>query len=255
MLLEHVRKRIDDYKGLKINGKLVSTPYYINSFEQNFNSLLKKAQVSEEQMKQIHQMYKDREIPYGWYRGKGTPEELEASVPILAEKVDFILENANEYGIVEFMKLFGLGVDCSGFVFNVLKYAFEKEGRLDWFMQQLAWTNSEKRGVNYAGVFVFASEKLPIINPSDIRPLDLLLLKSRSTGQYVHMALAYEDNSQLQIAESSINSDPTGIHITKVTINNGKPYFNGNLAMGKSFDKHIESGALEIRRLLIDSAI
>jgi hypothetical protein len=249
MILEHVLKRITDYQNLKIYGKSVITPYYINNFESNLKTLLRGAGVAEGKIVEIITLYKEQAIPYGWYRGKGTPEELESAAVKVAERADLELDNSTALAAAEFMKLFGLGVDCSGFVFNVLSYAFEKEGLLETFLSQLAWEDPEKRGAHRAGVFVFGSNKLSTVKPPEIRPLDMLILKVE--GDYKHMALVYKDSGKLKTAESTINSVPTGIHISEISFENGLPIFTGNLAMGRSFNHHIDRGLIEIRRLNI----
>src|SRR5688572_1504276 len=122
-----VLEYIEKYQNLKIYDQKVSTPYYINNLEPKvIKDLLKKAEISEDIIKKIHKMYKDREVPFGWYRGKGTPEQLEDAVMQISSQTHLNLVNATPYGIAEFMKLYGLGVDCSGFIYNTLYYALEK---------------------------------------------------------------------------------------------------------------------------------
>lgn len=138
-------ERISDYQNLKISNTKVVTPYYINNIGNQMKRLLEIAEVPEENAKKFSQLYKEKAIPFGWYRGKGSPEEFTEAVLEISQQVGINLGNAKTEGIVEFMKLYGLGIDCSGFVYQVLWYAFEKYGKLKEFTESLAWADKEKQ--------------------------------------------------------------------------------------------------------------
>ena len=90
-----VKKLIKNYFNLKIANKSIKTPYYINEKHGRRGGL--------------------RSLV-----GKGTPTEIEEEVKIFAKLRSFCLEEANEEEIREFMKEEGIGVECSGFVSNIL---------------------------------------------------------------------------------------------------------------------------------------
>src|SRR3989344_4405299 len=106
-----VLENIENYLNLQIYSQKVTAPYFINKIQQFYTELLKKADIPDEKIKEINQMYKNKEIPFGWYRGKGTPEELVQAVYEISEKVGLDFGSASANSIIDFMKLYGIGVD------------------------------------------------------------------------------------------------------------------------------------------------
>ncbi len=249
-LNEHALDRIDDYLNLRVYKKKVRTSYYINNVGLYVvDGLMEKAQVPEEHAKKVHEMYKNKEAPFGWYRGKGSPEELESAVIEISKQLEFNLENANPEGIREFMKLYGLGVDCSGFVFHVLHFAFEKLERLEEFINSLAWAHDEKHQVSHAGVFVFAGHASTEIAQDEIQPLDLVLINLK--GEYTHMALIVEKDSTLLLAQSNLDSKPSGVTLSEINITNGGLKFSYEPQIATDWNTYFDKGIIELRRLKV----
>lgn len=241
---------VERYQNLSVCDKTVSTPYYINNIEQYFIDLMKKEGISDEKIHAVHKAYKNNKVPYGWTRGKGTPEELEQATTTISEKVGFSLSDATEDGVIEFMKLFGLGVDCAGLVYHMLSFAFQKNGKFDEFENSLAWGDPEKRGASRAGAFVFAKTASNVVEPSELQPLDFILIKGW-TKEYVHIAIVLEKNKEFFVVQSSIASIPTGVNVTKLFINDGKPQFEYKPTIGKEWENLYREGTVEFRRLSI----
>jgi len=242
-LNKHVNDRINHYQNLVIYGKKILTPYYVNYIGIDFMRLLEKAEIDKEQIRKVKDMYKNREVSYGWYRGKGTPEELENAVVELSEKVNSNLQKATPKGIREFMKLYGLGVDCSGFVFNVLNHAFEKENKLDLFLNSLNWGDPEKKQVNYAGDHVFKEKASTKIKISDVQPLDLVCSKE-------HIAIMVEISKELFVAQSALDSKSSGVNLSKFSPESNLP-FNYLSTFGINWNELLKQGKIEFRRLKV----
>ncbi len=241
---------VSRYQNLKIYGELVCTAYSINNVEPVIKKLLLNAKVSDEVIENIHKQYKNREVPFGWYRGKGLPEELEDAVLKIAQEHDINLKTATPEGIREFMKLYGIGVDCSGFVYQVLAYAFEKLGMLDEFINSLSWVDNEKRGVTYAGVSVFVGDASFAVKPSEIKSLDLILIKRN--GNYPHIALVIEIDNKLFLTQSNLDSIPSGVTLSEIKIEkNGNPKFTYKPQISTDWNTYMNKGIIEFRRLNI----
>ncbi len=246
-LNQHVLKRIDDYQTLKIAGQIVSAPFSINNIGNFYKQLLQNAGVPEDLTEKVNQAYKNRAVPFGWYRGKGTPEQIAQATEEIAQQIGFSLEKASPEGIVEFMKLYGLGVDCSGFVYNVLGYAFEKIGKLPDFTSSLNWSDPEKQDVAHAGTMAFAADASQKVSSDKLQPLDLLLIREQ-TG-YSHLGLLVEKSGTLYLAQSSIGTTPTGVTLNKIVKKDGKPRFEFETTVGPNWNTLLLNGRLEFRRL------
>jgi hypothetical protein len=89
-------KVINEYLNLQLGGKSVPCPYYMN-------------------------VRKDR-MGLTALLGKGNPGEIEREVKVWAKLRGFDLEAASISQIRDFMRGKGIGIDCSGFIANVLSY-------------------------------------------------------------------------------------------------------------------------------------
>jgi hypothetical protein len=247
-------ERVGEYQSLNICGQEVSTPYFINRIEEFFVQLMKNAGISHSKIIKVTTAYRERSVPYGWYKGKGTPQEITNSVREISEIVGLPLEGSSAESITDFMKLYGLGIDCSGFVYNTLDYAFRKQGYPNLLNELLDWEDPAKRSVYRAGTFTFASKASEVIKPQEVRPLDLVLLKLSDLRTYNHIALTLRDGDVegegLVVVQSSLNT-PTGVNITKMALNNGVPVFDYIPDFGKRWAELYECGRLEFRRLKI----
>ncbi|MEK7526273.1 MAG: hypothetical protein AAB546_02245 [Patescibacteria group bacterium] len=208
---------IERYRNLDVYGKKVCTPYFINNAEKYFTQLMNTAGIPSDSVKKVGELYNNREVPYGWYRGKGAPKQISESIEKISEIVGFTLDNLSVDAIQEYMKIFGVGIDCSGFVYNVLSFAFGKTGLLEKFNNSLAWLNPEKQGPTRAGVFVFSGEASDEVKIEDLRSLDVILVKNiKGAGGYSHMMMILEGDNGLNVAQSTLSIVPAGVHIEKL---------------------------------------
>jgi hypothetical protein len=154
--------------------------------------------------------------------------------------------------ITEFMKAAGLGIDCSGFVYQTLKYAFDKAEYRVSFDYILDWPDSVSQRDEYsAGIGNFTRNASVVINPSEIRPVDIITIKNETGEKYSHMALILKENNNLKIAQSVIGQIPTGVHVSVMKIENGLPKFGFRPNLTESWEQLNETGRLEFRRLRI----
>ncbi len=238
---------VNRYLNLTINGVTLPAPYYTNNVGRFRKKVMAAAGLDEELIVKVQKKYKDKEVNYGWYRGKGTPEQLEQAAEQLSEKVGLHLQKS-KYGIIEFMKLFGIGIDCSGFVYNVFKHALKQTEQFEKFNNSLQW-KSEKHNVDNAGVFVFREPATNIVEPEKVQPLDLVIIKKGN--KHTHICLILEKEGTLKLAQSSIATKPAGVTVTDLEIKNNKPVFHFEQTLGKDWGELYKKGNLTFRRLSI----
>lgn len=242
-------KRVRDYMEMEIWGKKICAPYFINEFEMEMLELMNSVGVPKELIIKTHEEFKKNGTNFGWFRGKATPEEIKKSITDLNKKMNYRLENANIPVIVEVMKFHGIGVDCSGFVYNVLQYAFEKNGNKDVLNSTLAWQDTKKdRNVYRAGAFTFAGNASVFVKPENLQSLDLLL-KKNEVGKYSHVALVLKKNEDFHLCHTSFRTYPQQVNISKIKLNGTKPEFEFSPSMGESWEALYAAGKIEFRRL------
>lgn len=243
----HSWEMIDKYQRIPIYGKEVVAPYFINEIQGYFVELLKRANIDNEKIKEVVTSYKDRKIPFGWYRGKGTPEELAEATIQISEQVRMYLQDSSPAMIREFMKMCGLGIDCSGLVYQTLLYSFSKVGKEETFIKSLNW-KSDKKDVYNAGTFSFDFPATNLIQPENIQLLDFILIRGQS-GSPIHIALILLNETDLKIIQSAASNVRTGINISSLQVVDGKPIFDYKPDVWKSWEELYDIGKLEFRRL------
>jgi len=94
---------INEYMNLKLGGKLIICPYYMNVVKERagLRALI----------------------------GKGDPSEIEKEVKVWAKIKDFDLYKATTEQIRQFMIDHHIGVDCSGFIVQIFDFVFKTEGK------------------------------------------------------------------------------------------------------------------------------
>jgi hypothetical protein len=111
------------------------------------------------------------------------------------------------------LKLFGLGIDCSGYIYNVLLAGFKSFSMENQFIQSLAWKEKDKTGVSKASVDVFSETASTILTDlSSLSDLDLLLLKDEN-GSYTHIAMMLKDEWSIKILNRSLILFQNGVRI------------------------------------------
>ncbi len=106
----------NDYINFAIEGKKVRIPYAIE------RHAIKKYGIGS-----------SADVPttgrFENFAGKGTTEQIRDALIKTAKKEKFNLSSATTAQIYKFMESHGIGIDCSGFVYNVLDGYLQKERR------------------------------------------------------------------------------------------------------------------------------
>ncbi len=176
--------------------------------------------------------------------------KLKKSLIKLSSSYEFDLKkNSIKDNIRDYMLFFGLGIDCSGLVYNVLDFAFREAG-LDGILENhLKCRNNSKRGVYRAGAFVFASSSIKIINPGEARELDLILKKSKKNNKYTHVALILRRQKDLFVCQSTLQLAPVGLHIDKLVVEENNFHIDGQYILSDEWNNLYKDKRLEFRRL------
>lgn len=242
-------KIVDRYLNIKVGDNRLVCPYFNNWIEGYFLELMRKVKVDEIKIDELHQLYVDRGVDYGWFRGKGTPEQIEESIIALAEEKGWNVFDAKEQGIVEFMRMFGLGIDCSGLVYNVLNFALQSVGLTGRLDEVLDYKNKKKTGVYRAGAFSFAGKASEIIAPKEVNSCDVICVKNKK-GLYNHVALVLKRKGKMFVVQSvTMTADYPGVNVNGFEVIEGMPVFDFKPLLGDPWEKLYEDGRLEFRRL------
>ena len=239
-------KVTEKYLHLHVGKQQIQTPYFTNEIGRELGKMLRKAGVSSEEIRRFFLPYNNKEIPFGWFRGKGTPEQLEEAVSGVARMEHVDVDSFTEGGAREFMILKGLGVDCSGFAYNLFSELFgvEKVNEI------LDWSTPVQEAYK-AGAFTFAGKASEVVSPTEIRPLDLLLFKKVSDAGYYHVAVVLEDRGEWKVVQSTSTVFPMGVHVSGLTVENGILNFDFDQSRGKSWNQLYSEGRIELRRSMI----
>lgn len=243
---KHVLAEAEHYRNLQVFGCGLICPYYINRPIGYITDLMRKVGIRENDISNLYQAFKENLAPYGWYQGKGTPGQIEDTVRKFLPNAGFGRPKVTSEGIRDLMRLRGIGVDCSGFVFNVFKYGFNKLGMLDEFYKSVSWKDGKIQGASHANVSVLA-ESSHEINQRDLQPLDLLFTEKRG-----HIAIVIEDTEGfMKVYQSTPWSSPSGINVSNLAVLSNFVDFSFIPSMGDSWNELNTKGEIEFRRLNI----
>ncbi|MCA9391633.1 hypothetical protein KC614_00320 [candidate division WWE3 bacterium] len=252
---EAVSARVNEYLNLRIGRHTIAAPYFANYIGMMFVQLMRDHGVAEESIQKMSAAYKNKEVPFGWYRGKGTPEEIINTTKELADFYGLDLAAVTSEGLVEFMKFYGIGIDCSGFVYELLRYGAESLDMVDQLNDSLSWIDPEKVGRDYAGTFVFAGEGSQVISPNDVAALDLVITKDKN-AKYDHVGMFIKEGEELYLVQSTLALLPTGVSKSKVkTLSQDKIDLGYESNFGSDHTKMYREGVLEFRRLKFIDAL
>ncbi len=242
---------VTSFQNIQAFGTAANTPYYINNIEYYINELLQKAQVTQDKITQINNDYQNRGVLYGWYLGKGNPQQITESVIKMTQQIGFDSTGMTSYGLASLLNFFGLGVDCSGFVYQVMLHAFTEIDKREEFINSLNWTDPTQKGPNYAGVSVFTGSASTEIAPHDARAMDIVVLGT--DGDFDHIGMFVEEDGQLMLAQSNINTEPTGPGLTQVDKTTTGLDFKLQQTFGESWNSLLNQELLQVRRLTISN--
>ena len=244
-------ERVDKYHNLMVGNTFVNTPFFINQIERWYVELMQKAEVPLDQITEVNRMYREKQIPFGWYKGKGTPEELEQATQQIAEEFSLDLTRATPVSAAEFMKYIGLGIDCSGLVTNCLQYAFDGT-QSEGFLESLDIIPYEdgSRSKYRTGVFSYRADSASYpVEPKDLRPLDILVRGGWHDMAW-HMGIVLEKEDSLILSHSTLGLTPNGVHSSILRVEDNKPVFGFTPNLSPvDWEDYYDKGVLGFRRL------
>jgi hypothetical protein len=237
---------INHYNKLRIGNVKVKAPYYINNLKTHVFPLMEKAGIDKSLINKFYELYKSRVAPFGWYRGKGTPEELEKAATEIFKKLGFDTEGLSSDLIRELMKLYGIGIDCSGFVYNVLDLGLNKLDAKRGLSEVLDLSKSKNNDVYHVGVesFYGSSEK---IDNSSLQSLDLVISKDGNKPD--HIGVILEKHDKLYLCQSTLGLPTTGVNVTMLRKNKEKIIFDYRPEGKYNYEELLNLGKVEFRRL------
>ncbi len=234
---------VERYMKLSLGSHEVVAPYFTNDVGRMFGRLMNIAGLTEDEKMRIIGPYKENKMQYGHFQGKATPEQLEKSFGEIAKAEDVDMGSFTAAGAREYMILKGLGVDCSGFAYNIysqLLGADKLKSILDWRHAYEPY---------FAKAYTFAGKASVLVGVDDLRPLDMLLFRKADMSDYFHIALLLKDAGGWKVVQSTSAVTPMGVNISQLEMVNGKPKFSFEPARGKRYEELFEQKRLEFRRL------
>jgi hypothetical protein len=204
---------VNEYIDFKVEGKIVQIPYCIvkQSWEKK------------------HPYDMGRTTKDVNYAGKGTPPQIKECLYKTAKQKQFDLRHATSNQITDFMVKQGIGIDCSGYVYNILDKYLQKTKRVSLAryllrypgmvgrIERLLFSKNRVRLIN--GTALTSDLNTIKINKiSEIKPGDLLRLTPHDwPGK--HPAIIIDINRQyLTYTHSSEYSKIQGPHFAKIKI-------------------------------------
>jgi hypothetical protein len=242
--VDKLKFAVKAYEQLYFGHVALRAPYFINYPGLAYESTLKD-KFDEQDMKKVQELRRGQHFTPWAYQGKATPGELIEATTRAAGALRQPLAELNADGIEMVMQLFGIGVDCSGFVFNVLTAALEAHDKAD-FLQGL-----EGRGAFRANVKRFAAEenslRLDFSGPEVLLPGDFIV----DAASHTHILLIVDiQGSELTIAHSAMYTLPRGVNTFNVSANNASQ-LSDRLNALPSVYTYTPQTVYEVRRLRV----
>jgi hypothetical protein len=191
---QNLKKFLDQFFQLKIAGKKVRLPYWRNKI--NFAGL--------------------RRIQ-GPFGGKGTPAQIRQATYQKAREEKIDLEPYSAKQIRQFMKQKKIGLDCSGFAFQVLNFLQPNF----WKSLKMAPGKSKNPIKKFNANALTAQENTVKINKTaDIKVGDLIPVGFCPNKKQIDhiMIVVDKNNREIVYAHSSNKTKPSGPHLGKIII-------------------------------------
>jgi hypothetical protein len=204
-----------EYLGLDFGHARVGTPYFINSLGMLFARQLK-VSIGDEAFQKYLADYRANKFCLFPYGGKGTPTQIVEATKKINVELETDISKMSPSSIDSFMRMNGIGVDCSGFAYNIINHAIETLSKgSDQYENHLQ--GLERRGVYRAGVRILSNHDNanPIMDWNSLEPGDLIVSTDRLDNYHVRVVLDF--NSELGLlsyADSNIGRNPDGVKIT-----------------------------------------
>lgn len=184
------------FENLEIGGKTITAPYW-----KNFRPGLK-----------------GTSLYYVVKGGKLSPSEIVDSTVAKARERGLNLEMLNTQQLLYFMKLEGIGVDCSGFAYQIVRAAYEGLGGKE-FDNKIAGLDGTT-GISRVNAKALTSRpnSFKIDNLADIKPGDLI----RSFGGSHAIVVIGQSSGTIRCAHS-YESGRDGVQRFNISIQNPSP--------------------------------
>lgn len=183
-----LKKFLDQFLNFQVLGKKVVIPYWMNKLEKKI---------------------------YGPFGGKGTPEEILKATFAAAKKEKADLEKLDSGEIYLLMKRNRIGLDCSGFAFQILDFLDRERGG-DGISDDVV-------GVDGGGIRKTNAEALtndfntvPVGETEEIKIGDLMRF---SEGKHVAVVVGVREN-EITYAHISGFTRIEGPHLVKIKVAN-----------------------------------
>jgi len=247
-LNESALRTVRQYENLPIAGHAVRAPFYEDTASGTFATAMRAQNISGAEISRtIWDVRQGTSGHYGWGSGKCTPEQLTKYTEAIQQYYGDNFQAADPEAIRDYMLCTGLGIDCSGFAYNVLHHSFMDAGHEEAFVHSLDWADRERTDVFRAGVGAFVGDASRQIPLSDVQPLDFVVVHYEHTT-YSHIALILHDEQQrLILAHSSLANTPAGVGTCPLFDENGHLAFQSRF--GYSWQHLHDIGRLDFRRL------
>ncbi len=195
------------FMNIKIGNKSIRCPFFMNNDPLYLNT----------------KHYQS--VPKG---GKLTPEEIETKILQLAEKNNVNLDMLTQEQLNEFLLTNGIGVDCSGLIYQFLKQTYLALGGTAENFEKSITNESGQTGITKIGTQQLLSENnsCPIEDLSQIKPGDFII----RLGNYYHSVIIVSVNSRtLNCLHASNEIKNSGVNPFRIKIiDYGKSIFCQN---------------------------
>lgn len=241
-----VFEEAEHYRNLQIFGCEIICPYYINRPVGYLIDLMRNVGIDDAKITEFYSKFKENSAPYGWYQGKGTAPQIEDTIKHFLPYAGFGRPKITPEGLRDLMRLRGVGVDCSGFVFNILSDGFKKVGLEKEFRDSISWRDSNKQNVFQANVKTFYNSSFSV-TPPNLRPLDIAIMENQG-----HIAIVLNDtDGYLKVYQSTPWCSPSGVNVSNLLISGENLEFSFIPSMGDNWNEMYKRGKIEFRRLNI----
>lgn len=150
--------------------------------------------------------------------GKWSPEKIRTDTIEIAKEAKFDLEKASEEEISQFMRQEKLGLDCSGFVYQMLDIVLPK--LKIGTMAQIGFPKSSLTNVQLLTEGKFARRIADL--EQKIQPGDLIRFAPRDDGRWHILLVLRNDGKTITYGHSSAYNVPGGVGIGQIEINSDK---------------------------------
>lgn len=189
--------------------------------------------------------------------GKLTPDEIEDKIIKTAIANQISPDELNPDQLKEFLLFYGIGIDCSGFVYQFLKQAYQTLGGKNF--EEKIVNEDGKTGITKIGAkqLLLDNNSYPVENIKSIKPADFVIEHSPYSSSH-SVVIANITGSVLNCIHATNEIQNSGVHPFDIRITNpfgsiSEQNWEENLADGTSYDKYIQRSPLKryVRRLKI----